>query len=106
MEVAEKPMLFVKQQMINKTNDSSFVSGMYEKAESALSPEDEYVIKWSAASLYTGGADTVSPLPLRVKALLLRKAGHLLSIIRSTAISAHAPSGKDDFVPGLISCSL
>lgn len=60
MEVAERPLQFVKQEMAAKRNEPSFVSNIYDKWEKKMSAEEEYVTKWSAASLYTGGADTVS----------------------------------------------
>jgi hypothetical protein len=60
MELAEKPMQFVKQEMATKHNEPSFVSNIFDKkSEKDMSAEDQYVTKWAAASLYAGGADTV-----------------------------------------------
>lgn len=56
-EVAELPYKFVKEQMAKGQHESSFVSNLLEKGN--LTEEEDYVVKFSAASLYTGGADTV-----------------------------------------------
>lgn len=56
-ELAEKPHAFVKHQMAAGTNEPSYTATLLEKG--SLSPEEEFVVKWSAASLYSGGADTV-----------------------------------------------
>lgn len=60
-EAAQKPMDFVKHQMTAGTHEPSYVSDDLEKAGGAntVTEYDEHVTKWSAASLYTGGADTV-----------------------------------------------
>lgn len=52
-------MQFVRKKMKEQHFDPSYVSALYEKADGKMSAEEEYVLKWSAASLYTGGADTV-----------------------------------------------
>jgi cytochrome P450 len=54
------PYEFVKQQMAARKNDSSFVSKSIEQArtEGGLGPDEEHAIKWTALSLYLGGADT------------------------------------------------
>ncbi|KAL1850990.1 hypothetical protein Daus18300_012724 [Diaporthe australafricana] len=57
-ELAEKPMQFVRKQMKEQQFDTSYVSAIYEKADGKMSEEEEHVLKYSAASLYTGGADT------------------------------------------------
>ncbi|RYP13071.1 hypothetical protein DL767_010944 [Monosporascus sp. MG133] len=62
-ETAEKPMQFVKSEMDAGKNEPSYVSSLYEKAGGKMTAEDEYVTKWSAASMYLGGADTVSNSP-------------------------------------------
>ncbi|KAF4844007.1 O-methylsterigmatocystin oxidoreductase [Colletotrichum siamense] len=54
--VAEKPYAFVKHQMSQGRDTSSFVSHLIR--DGGLTPEEDFVTKWSAASLYTGGADT------------------------------------------------
>ena len=59
-DLCEKPYAFVKNQMACGTNQPSYVSKLLEKGN--LSPEEEFVVKWSALSLYGGGADTVSIL--------------------------------------------
>ena len=42
--------------------ETSYVSAIYERADGKMSAEEEHVLKYSAASLYTGGADTVKSL--------------------------------------------
>ncbi|KAI1636259.1 cytochrome P450 [Biscogniauxia mediterranea] len=57
--VAEKPMEFVRKQVARGRYEPSYVSPLYEKNPNGqVDPNDEYVVKWSAAALYTGGADT------------------------------------------------
>ena len=56
-ELIEKPYEFAKQQMAKGTNEASYVSKLLEKGN--LSAEDDFVVKMTAASLYSGGADTV-----------------------------------------------
>jgi len=55
-EMAEGPHQFVKQQMAAGNAEPSFSSRLLE--EPGLTEEQEFDIKWSAASLYSGGADT------------------------------------------------
>lgn len=52
-ELVEKPLRFAKKQMANKQHSPSYVSELYEK------DDDEFTIKWTAATLYAAGADTV-----------------------------------------------
>lgn len=59
-ELAEKPMRFVKQEMDAKRNEPSFVSNTYDKSKNEMSDNEKHILKWAAAALYTGGADTVS----------------------------------------------
>lgn len=40
-------------------NVDSYVSKIYEQANGHMTAQEEDRIKWSAAALYTGGADTV-----------------------------------------------
>ena len=58
--VVEDPYAFVTREMASGENRSSFVSRSIEQArtEKILGGEEEHVIKWAAASMYTGGADT------------------------------------------------
>lgn len=58
-DVTEKPYAFVKHQMAQGKNRTSFLSCLLEDGE--LTPEKAFTDKWSAMALYTGGADTVSP---------------------------------------------
>ncbi|KAF1943820.1 cytochrome P450 [Clathrospora elynae] len=52
----EEPYQFVKQQMRSKTAKTSFLSQAIEKI--GLDAHMEHIHKWSAVSMYTGGADT------------------------------------------------
>ncbi|KAI7209194.1 putative cytochrome P450 [Hortaea werneckii] len=60
MEVVNEPYTFSKKNLTNQTVRDSFVARAIEQAETetSLGPEDDHAIKWTAASLYTGGADT------------------------------------------------
>jgi hypothetical protein len=58
-QCVEQPYAFVKQQMREKRNSPSFLSQAIE--EMGTDAEMEFVNKWAALSLFTGGADTVSP---------------------------------------------
>lgn len=61
-ELAERPMQFVRKKMKEQQFETSYVSAIYERADGKMSAEEEHVLKYSAASLYTGGADTVKSL--------------------------------------------
>jgi cytochrome P450 len=56
-DMADIPHQFVKEQMAAGTAVPSFTSELL-GSSSGLTPESEFNIKWSAASLYSGGADT------------------------------------------------
>ena len=62
MQSTEKPFEFVKRQMAQGTNKPSYVSKLFAQNDGNLSAEDKHAVKWSAVSLYGGGADTVSRL--------------------------------------------
>ncbi|KAG1723174.1 cytochrome P450, partial [Suillus paluster] len=55
-ELAAAPHKFVKDQMAAGIAQKSFTSNLLESR--TLSAEEEHLVKWSAASLYGGGADT------------------------------------------------
>jgi hypothetical protein len=57
-QVAEKPYAFVKQQLARGKDDKSFLTRLLEAGDST--DEEKWTNKWSAMSLYTAGADTVS----------------------------------------------
>jgi cytochrome P450 len=57
-DVVNNPYIYVKQRMSDHSNEDSYVSKLIEQNLPTLGPEEEHAIKWSAASLYTGGADT------------------------------------------------
>ncbi|KAF8607191.1 cytochrome P450 [Ceratobasidium sp. AG-I] len=55
-ELAEMPMRFVHDQIKNGTSDASFVSRWLDQPNQ--NEDHESTVKWAAASLYAGGADT------------------------------------------------
>jgi cytochrome P450 len=55
-EMVDMPYNFVKQQIAAGTAPPSFTANLL--GNKMLSQEEEFNIKWSAASLYSGGADT------------------------------------------------
>jgi hypothetical protein len=59
MELVERPVQFVRRQMAEGRNAASVASDLIQKADGDKELEQESVIKWTAASLYTAGADTV-----------------------------------------------
>lgn len=59
--VVEKPYAFVKHQISQEKNKASFVSRLLEAGEP--NAEEEFFNKWSAMTMYSAGADTVSPNP-------------------------------------------
>jgi cytochrome P450 len=66
----EQPYAFVKQQMRAKTNKTSFLSQAIENIGSDAAME--HIHKWSASSMYLGGADTtVSALMTFFLAMML-----------------------------------
>jgi hypothetical protein len=56
-DLTERPYAFVKHQMAHGKHEPSFLSQLLESGE--LDYEETFVAKWSALSLYSGGADTV-----------------------------------------------
>lgn len=56
-ELVEKPHAFVKRQMASGNHSHSYTSALLGKGD--VTGEKEHIVKWSAASLYAGGADTV-----------------------------------------------
>jgi Cytochrome P450 len=59
-DTATIPYEFVKRQIASGRDNGSFVSRSIEQAkgEGSFGPDEEHAIKWSAVSLYLGGADT------------------------------------------------
>src|SRR5262249_3477299 len=78
MDSADKPFEFVKRQMAQRTNKPSYVSKLFAQNDGNLSLEEERSAKWSAVSLYGGGADTVSRLSV---VLILLGGRHALLFI-------------------------
>jgi cytochrome P450 len=67
---AEEPFAFVQQQMRHNTHKTSFMSQALETVGD--SPEMQAIHKWSAVSMYLGGADTtVSSLMVFFLAMML-----------------------------------
>ncbi|KAI7510220.1 putative cytochrome P450 [Hortaea werneckii] len=60
MEVVNEPYAFSQRNLTQEKVRDSFVARATEQAETetGLGPEEDHAIKWTAASLYTGGADT------------------------------------------------
>lgn len=59
-EAAETPYAFVKHQIADGSNEPSYSSRLIQEEEGNPSPEQEYITKWSAFSLYGGGVEPVS----------------------------------------------
>lgn len=59
--IADRPYAFVKAQMESGKHKPSYLSNIF-STQGVPEPgsEKETIAKWTAASLYTGGADTVS----------------------------------------------
>ncbi|KIJ20113.1 hypothetical protein PAXINDRAFT_166256 [Paxillus involutus ATCC 200175] len=55
-QMVQQPYQFVKDQMAAGIAPESFVSNLLQGR--TLSQEEDHVVRWSAASLYSGGADT------------------------------------------------
>ncbi|KAI3319765.1 cytochrome P450 oxidoreductase OrdA-like protein [Xylariaceae sp. AK1471] len=71
-DVTETPLRFTRKQMSRGKYEKSYVADLCEKAGEDISLEDEYVLKWTALSLYGGGADTtVSTLRTFFLAMML-----------------------------------
>jgi cytochrome P450 len=58
--MADGPFEMVKQEIAAGTGRPSFTRDLLLDKGPALTKEDELTIKWAAASLYSGGADTVA----------------------------------------------
>ncbi|PLN82775.1 cytochrome P450 [Aspergillus taichungensis] len=58
IETIEKPYIFVRQQMRQGSYPPSYLASLVEEGAHKWTPDDELLAKWSAGSLYTGGADT------------------------------------------------
>lgn len=60
LKLGNVPMKFAQRQMKAEHREPSFVSSVYEKSDGRMTAEEEDIATWSAASMYAGGADTVS----------------------------------------------
>ncbi|EAT80928.1 hypothetical protein HBI56_185850 [Parastagonospora nodorum] len=101
-ETTERPYAFVKQQMREKKHKTSFLSQALEELGS--DPDMERIHKWSASSMYLGGADTtVSALMTFFLAMTLfpdvqKKAQEELDSVLGSDLAA---SGDRDKLPYL-----
>ena len=75
IDAVNKPFDFTKRQMVQRTNKPSYVSKLFAQNDGNLILEEEHIAKWSAVSLYGGGADTVSRLSV---VLILLNGKHAL----------------------------
>ncbi|KAH8105630.1 cytochrome P450 [Phellopilus nigrolimitatus] len=57
-ELIEKPHAFTKQQMAMGNARPSLTQELLDSHKNKPTPAEEYIIKWSAAAIYGGGADT------------------------------------------------
>ena len=57
-QIASLPYEWVKKGVAEGTAKPSYVQALLEKGVENMTEEEQFVAKWSAASLYTGGADT------------------------------------------------
>lgn len=59
MALAEIPIKFARKQIKEKSYSPSYVSELYERVGEEATADDQELIKWTAASMYAAGADTV-----------------------------------------------
>lgn len=64
VDFCDRPCQFVKRQMAQNRFDPSFLSRLLGDTQCESGSGEESIIKWSAASLYAGGADTVMCLEI------------------------------------------
>lgn len=57
--LGDKPYAFVLNQRLNGKAPLSYVSRHLDALDQPITPQQEYVIKWTAATMYGAGADTV-----------------------------------------------
>lgn len=62
--LADRPYAFVKAQVDGGQYKPSYLANILHARIPAKGSEEETVAKWTAASLYTGGADTVRYLKI------------------------------------------
>jgi hypothetical protein len=60
MDAANKPYNFAKEQITQGIQKPSYISKLFAQKNGILSPEEEMAAKWSAATLYAAGSETVS----------------------------------------------
>ncbi|KAI1191509.1 putative cytochrome P450 oxidoreductase OrdA-like protein [Nemania serpens] len=58
-ETREKPFKFSKQQVANGSSEKSFITNSLRSRDDTMAPtNDDFILEWTSASLYMGGADT------------------------------------------------
>ena len=75
-KVMDTPYAFVKQRMESGKFQSSYLADLFKASGyPPIGSEEELVAKWSAGSLYTGGADTVClhSAPSRMSQLIIAR---------------------------------
>lgn len=106
-QTTEQPYEFVKQQMREKKHKTSFLSQAIESI--GTDAEMEHIHKWSASSMYLGGADTtVSSLMTFFLAMTLypevqKKAQEELDrVIGGTRLPVSADRGKLPYIEAIM----
>lgn len=61
-DLAERPYALGKQRIGQGMSQISFISSLLENNDVKPGSEEDFVAKWSAASVYAGGADTVGTM--------------------------------------------
>lgn len=59
-DLGEIPYAFTTQQMAQGCNEPSIISYYLRSENIQPGSEEEHIVKWATATLYAGGADTVS----------------------------------------------
>lgn len=62
LSLSERPYAFVRAQVESGQYRPSYLADIFRTGVPARGSEEDEVAKWTAASLYTGGADTVRHL--------------------------------------------
>ncbi|KAI1421045.1 cytochrome P450 oxidoreductase OrdA-like protein [Xylaria sp. FL1777] len=107
--VTETPLRFTRKQMSRGKYEKSFVADFCERAGEDLSPEDEYVLKWTALSLYGGGADTtVSTLRTFFLAMMLHPEVQLKAreeidrVVGSSRLPTYDDRGRLPYIQAIV----
>lgn len=60
----ERPFAFTKMQIASGNGRPSLVATLLEDLGVNHSPEEERIVKWTAATFYAAGSDTVTPISI------------------------------------------